>query len=296
MADTPRTPRLLGLLEEKFPPKLYGKKAWFRPQPPIPADVVKAAVVPRWSDWVYDGAALDDTVTVDVNAAWVAAASCVSWAFEALEHSGPLPVFPGWPGYYRVMVAGDEWQDRRIVHPLGRDDLHGAVWLAQPTAALLVELHRKWDLWPQLMIVDSWTCSRSVKPKEWVAHVKAERERLIDSRDHEQYARFKDSYRATITGLPGPKPGDDWNCLSRRPDWRDATMAMDAANTWRKAWKCVEAGFGPVRMGRTDELTFGHEDLLTLASLPSSPLRLDQTGKSLGTFKVKSRDTAGAGS
>lgn len=254
--------------------------------PELPPALLRGVRIPSWR-WVYPDADLSDLTQyaiLDANAAYVSAASTVNIALNALTRTGPLDRFAGAPGYYRVRVRPDTWADRRIVSPLGGGSQRwdGEVWLPMPTVDQLAELHRE-EVWPALEIVDSWTSPVHTRLTNWTNFVRDERIRMIESRDSVGLAAIKRSYVFALQMMQGHK-----KCKIRRPDWYHAIHAAHRANMWRKAWRAVEAGAGPVRMSSVDEMVFGRDDLMIACSVRGS-VRLDQMGRGLGTFKVSAK-------
>ena len=277
-------PRLLALLEGECLPTVHGRKAYRRP-PALPEHVLRGARTPAWN-WTYRGpdreSMGDDLVHLDVNAAYLAAASSVRVARDELRHTGPWIRYDRHPGFYQLMIDQDAWQDTRFVSPLGQGVHRDVVWLAEPTVTLLQELVRA-DMWPALTIIDSYTSSEKVPLTKWTDRLRAMRVELIEANDGAGYDAFKLAYSQAVQMLKGHK-----FCQIARPDWYHAIHAQHTANTWRKVWKCVDAGCGPVAAGATDRLTFTREAFMATQAASPTLIRLDQSKKTFGSFKVES--------
>ena len=75
-------------------------------------------------------------------------------------------------------------------------------------------------------------------------------------------------------------------CTIRRPDWYHAIHAQHRATMWRKLWRAVEAGVGPVRCAAIDAAEFTDAAYQFILTMDKPPLRIDNTGRSFGSFKV----------
>lgn len=289
MSETTENFRLLALLEKnpEYIPTLHRRPPFWRPKPPPAAE---RCHVPNWN-WEAPRAILAGTpmVDLDVNAGYLSAASSVAVGHGALDHTKTRPHrSPGgkpMPGYYLVDAAyWGRYAD--IVSPLGDVAEGEAVWITQPTLLLLEALEEEGH-WPGTTVLDSWTADKSVRLRTWTTYLAQWRNTLIDQGKGPVYEDFKTAYSSAVSMmLTGEK------CATRRPDWSHAIVAQHAANTWRKAWRAWQAGHGPVRMGDTDELTFTSADYVALAELAHdnpkrTTFRMDQSGKSLGSLKIK---------
>lgn len=226
-------------------------------------------------------------VELDVNAAWPAAASTVLLAHGSLTHTR-FQAFDGSPGYWLVDLRAIEWDDvkRDLASPLGTNRHRDQAWLASPTVALLTELAQE-GVWPELTILDSWTCEDRCRLNKWAERIKIERNALHDVGDRERLDALKISYAQAVEML---LKGDKFK--AHRPDWAHTIFAQHAASTWRKMWRATQAGHGPVAMGNVDAVTFMGDDLIALQGMNPPPVRLDQYGRTYGTFKVTTTDTA----
>lgn len=301
-AARPASPRLLALLEGECAPALRGRKAllrgWDKPAYQI---LGGAPVLPSWK-WTNPYTRPEATrITTDVNGAWLAAASCVNVAWGGLVHAGAQTEYRRRPGYYYTQIPEGSWADLRMPHPLGTSRYDaGMVWLPEPVMTLLQDLNRRGD-WPDIRIYDAWLPQDtadgqegpSVRLSTWVSEVQRQRLALIAGGDETraQLADFKVAYAQAVEMMHGPL--DDQGkpkCYLRRPDWQHAIKAMHAANTWRKAYACALAGHAPAAVGGVDALDFTAEDLIAIQQLTTGerrgPLRIDQSGRSLGALKI----------
>jgi hypothetical protein len=283
--EDPTSPtfRLLALLEGECLPMVRGRKAYKRPPQP-PEHTLRQVQTPAWN-WEYHGPGRAEffqqqLVHLDANAAYLTAASSVRVARDALHHSGPWLRYDRHPGFYQLMIDQDAWQDTRWLSPLGQAVHRDVVWLAEPTVTLLQELVRA-DLWPPLTIIDSYTSNEKVALTTWTNRLKGMRNELLRTEDEQGYESFKLAYSKAIQMLRGSE-----HCQIRRADWFHAIRAQHAANTWRKVWKTVDAGCGPIAAGSVDALTFTHGAYMATQAVQPPLLRLDQTGEQFGTFKV----------
>jgi hypothetical protein len=291
VSETTEKFRLLALLEknEAMMPKRHGREPFWRPKPPPAA---AECHVPRW-DWEAPILTPVGTpmVDLDVNAGYLSAASSVAVGHGALEHTKMRPHRSAGgkpnPGYY--LVDAYYWgMYSAIISPLGDIEEGAQVWVTQPTLLLLDQLHEEghWPT-PGVLVHDSWTAEHSVRLRTWTTHLQEWRSVLIDQGKGPVYEDFKTAYSSAIAMmLTGDK------CATRRPDWSHAIVAQHAANTWRKGWRSWQMGHGPIAMGDTDELTFTYDDYIALGAAAhdnpkTTPFRMDQSGKSLGSLKIK---------
>jgi hypothetical protein len=255
-----------------------------RPMPPM----IKEVHVPSW-DWkspAYDRNA--KTILVDRNAAYVSAASSVRVAHGALDNTGPIPFDNKRVGYWCVDFAGtdeegmrDRWAYRDdLMSPLGTGRNRLRCWLAHPTANLLDELAEDGKFAP-LRIVDSWTSTEGVALSKWSTGVQNHRLGLMDAGTEEELEQFKKDYSKVVQML---LTGEGF--AYRRGDWHHAIVAQFAATSWRTLWNCHKAGHGPVAAGSRDAAAFLPEDYDALTMCEPSPLKIDNTGRALGTWKI----------
>lgn len=301
--DTPTMHPALRLLEKSTPPLYRGRQPYWTPAIPAPAT---ECLIPSWN-WrsIHDVPEGQETVTLDVNGAYLAGAGGARIAHSQLEHTGrPRPgqsldprTLP--PGYYRIMVP--YWAfSGTIVSPLGDspalDDPFASIWIAAPTLELLLELEDEGSL-GGIEILDSYTATTCTDLRGWVERLKVVRNGHLDRIDgaqtdaaraayKAQYQAFKDGYSAALSMmLTGTK------CRTRRPDWTHTVHARFAAATWRKAWRYGYTGSVVVAMGSTDQITVLKDELPAAMSRTQPPFRIDPTGRTLGHLKPKSTPT-----
>lgn len=271
---------------------------------PLPPAVHREVHTPVWR-WERPGAtAGTELVDLDVNAAYLSAASSLTVAHGALEREH-VPAWAALPGYYLIdwhpwPAVGD------IMSPLGTNDPAdiGPVWVAHPTVGLLVDL-AKTGYWPNVVIHDAYTCSTPARLRKWAETIRDDRAAVIAQRDAaapgsaahasalQRYEDIKHGYAMAVQMLNTPydppgTPREQQRKRNRayRPDWYAAIHAQHAANTWRKAWRCLLAGHGPASAGSVDRLTFEVNAFHAIEATAPCPIRMDPSGSTLGSFKV----------
>lgn len=246
-------------------------------------------------------------VEVDANGAFVAAAASGTFAHCALEHTGPLDLTTGQiPGGY-MLVDAHQWQLGCPGSPLGRNkpkvDAHGRTWIPHTVYAVLRDLVHgaSWTPlgghWPDATVYDSWTAD-VVRFEKWSGVVRDTR--AAGKGDKAAEDRIKVAYSQAVqmwSTLPDPKgtPADKRkkNNKAYRPDWYAALRGQHFANMWRRAYQCSMLKHAPLRVWDTDRMLFEEHHLLALLGRETKPfpMRLDETGIALGTFKrVKQPD------
>lgn len=298
MTQTAPAYKAMAMLTTTHPPKVKGREPYWRPKAAPISDAVRLPV------WSWDRSELPgavhptDIITMDVNAAFLAACSSAPFAHGQLENTWPRDLSA--PGLY--LIDAHPWTNFEIVSPLGQQPLEDdRVWVAQPTVKLLDQLSRD-GWWPAVEVHDGWT-STSCRLRRWTDAVQADRAAAItaraavDPRDAEAYAAaqahydaIKDGYSIAVQLMRGPAEGAAVKSSVRRPDWYQTVHAQHAASTWRKAWGSVLAGHGPVSMGTVDEVTWTVEDLAELQMRAKPVFRVDDTGLTIGAFKVKPKE------
>lgn len=310
MEDTTTDPRMfpaLRLLERAAVPTLYGRPPFWRPALPAPA---REVLVPSWS-WRHVEAGTiptddDSPVTLDYNGAYLAAIGSVEVAHSALKHWGEQDAYTlsprkVLPGYYRVRVP--YWGlSGTLVSPLGdsaRLETETEWWIAHPTLVLLLELLAEGAI-GDLEITDSYCSDKPTNFRAWAAKLKEARTRLLDDRDaavsdderaatDARYKAFKEGYGAALSMMLTGQQS-----LTRRPDWAHAVYAQHAATSWRKAWRFTLTG--PVlALGAVDEITVLRRDLDAALVQPKPPVKLDESGRTLGHLKTKTTTPEPAG-
>lgn len=294
MTDT-ETPlpkyRALHMLTDEFPPTIKGRPPYWRPKAAPCSDDVR---LPRWG-WelptIGDTVRPDDTVTLDVNGAYLAACSSAPFAHGALARGFSMDL--SLPGLYLVDVH--VWQEQQLCSPLGEQPFTSdRVWVAQPTVKLLDQLSIG-GYWPEVVVHDAWTAD-ACRLRRWTDAVRADRTAALLARSDgvegaaEKYEAIKDGYSIAVQLMRGPAEGAKVKSPVRRPDWYQTVHAQHAASTWRKAWASVLAGHGPVAMGSVDEITWTVEDLAELQMRNTPVFRLDHTGVQIGALKVKPQE------
>jgi hypothetical protein len=289
------------MLENEHIPLRNRREPYWRPRP---ASCFRDVYTPDWG-WLHPAYTPDmpmDVSILDRNGAFISAASSASFAHGALDHTGALPSPCKRPGYYRI--DWHDWQDTRIVSPLGSAKLSGKIWVAHPTLELLQQLEDD-GKWPGIRIHDSWTSEEPVRFREWATACNVARagalRRVQDDEEHDPtlqpgseecgcpscpwYKAVKDGYSVAVQLMLGPGPDKEVKSGVKRPDWYHTIHAQHAATTWRYVWKALRAGYEPVMMGSTDEVAY---PTLALPELQEKELiKMDLSGVALGTFKVK---------
>lgn len=298
--------RALSMLENEYAPTLNRRSPFWRPKPATPWRDIHT---PLWN-WIhpaYVGQPLSLT-HLDVNGAYLAAASSGGFAHGALEHTGPLSLDGRiLPGYYLIEVHA--WQYPDIVSPLGSSELSGRIWVTAPTIELLAQLVRS-GFWPDLTILDSWTCPQVCRFRDWVTAINVDRARAISVREaakavgsaeeikaaEAHYEAIKTGYAMAVQLMLGPAEGGEIKSAVKRPDWYHTIHAQHAASTWRKVWRTLQAGYAPVMMGAVDEVTYLTCDAQAMADpgrFGGPLLKVDETGVQLGAFKIKATQEVG---
>lgn len=295
--------RALDLLLNEHEPTLRRRSPYWAPKPP---PIARECHVPAWS-WdhpLYDPSLNLPLTYIDANASFVSAASSAGYAHGALEHTGALRGEGMRPGYY--LVDAHPWQDDRIVSPLGQAETGPRVWIAYPTLEVIQRLART-GYWPEVAIHDSWTCPDSVRFRAWATAVNNVRCAALrdwhtamvsgsEADEAEAYDWYENGvklgYSQAFQMMLGPGQSGARSKV-RRPDWYHTTLAQAAANTWRKTWKCVLAGYVPVRMGSVDEVAWLAQDFASLITTTPPLLAMDNTGFQMGTWAVKPREHEG---
>lgn len=275
--------------------------------------VISVAHVPAMN-WGSKTAELDvpegtPLVELDANGAFVAAASSARFAHCALEPTGPLDLSSGGipPGY--MLVDAHPWQLAGVGSPLGnmrpRLDDRGRVWIPHTVYALLRDLVRgaSWTPgghWPDATVYNSWTAD-PVPFEKWAAVIRDTRAAAKLGGDVAMGERIKTAYSQAVqmwAAPPDPKgtPPEKRTKKNKayRPDWYAALRGQHFANMFRRTYTAaVVLNRPPLRVWETDRILFRDHDLLELLGTPKSPIRLDETGIQLGTFKRVKRWYAG---
>lgn len=306
-----RTLMVTDLLEKKGYARVIRRQLPFW-NPPVPAParrLMGEAHVPNVS-WVREGIRAGAPLTdVDANAAFLSAASSATFAHGALEHTGPWDdEAPIKPGYY--LVEPYAWQGETPGSPLGAQRLDGGrIWVTHKTYRLLRDLCHgsTWcepGLWPDATAYDSWTCESTMRLTMWTDVLRDMRSMFISEGDREAYEALKLGYSQTFQmwiTKPDPKgtprEKQQKHNAAYRPDWYHTLRSQWSANLWRAAYRSALAGHPPVQVGGrghvTDGMCYRTADLT--AVLAKGIIKLDATGRDLGTYKMTIRHTSGDG-
>lgn len=249
---------------------------------------------------VPEGTALCE---IDANGAYVSAATSTTFGHCALENTGPIDLTTGAipPGYY--LIDAHHWQAGAPGSPLGaarpRLTAEGRIWVSHPLYGTLRDLTHgaKWGAvpghWPGCTIYDSWTTD-PCKLGDWARAVRDIRTAAIVAGDTVRQGQIKVAYSQAVQmwATPPDKKGTPLAQRKKhnkayRPDWYHALLSQHAMNMWRRAYQAVILGHPPLRVWDTDRIAITEHDLLALLgrSEQPAPIRLDQTGAGLGTFK-----------
>lgn len=300
MTTTPRPLyRALDMLTDTYAPKVKGRPPFWRPRAAPCADQVR---VPAWSWTRPDLDPEAELVTLDVNAAYLAALSSATFAHGALVQDRAPDGRA--PGYYLVDVH--PWQDPRMPSPLGLQPADGTrVWIAHPTLEVLQALTESEEgYWPEVRIHDAWTSPTSCRLRNWTTVIRNDRAAAVRARtaaagrgDEAAYADADADYEAIKLGysqavqlMRGPQEGEKTKSSVHRPDWYATVHAQHAANMWRRAWNTVHIGHGPAWMGATDSIQWTADDLHAIRVRCAPMLKIDLTRESIGTLKIRDDD------
>lgn len=271
--------RALDMLIKQHPPKVAGRAPYWRPEAP---KVHREVRTPAWNWRVTVPDDVEALAVLDVNAAYLAAMSSVEVAHGKLTHTGAITFDRRRPGYWQITVP--TWNHPTIMSPVGsgQQDL---MWVTTPTLALLTTLEEH-----GLLVTDtphdSYTSDTRCRLRAWTDHVKTDRAAALAAGDTAQYEDIKQGYSSALTIL-----GNEIGSAAFRPDWSQHGRAQHAATMWRTGYRLTCAGI-PVYAARTvDELVIRYDDAVQIwrdqqAGL-TTPVKIDQEGRTLGTVKVK---------
>lgn len=282
---------LLGMYCPPDPLKRRKKPFWHPTHQPACVAEVRT---PTWH-WEHHEQPAPGTplVDLDINGAYLAAAGACEFAFDALEHGGPiyLPNGKYAPGYY--LITNNPWPiTSTFPSPMGSAELPPRVWVAEPTVTLLHELSEQ-GRWGGVEIHDQWTSPVAQRFRKWVEAIRDDRAMATrnaaawpeDGHAAAVLQGIKDGYVQAVQLLRGPQEGNEAKSRVKRPDWYHAVHAMHAANLWRKVWGAAAVVGPPVSMGSTDRVTYTPK-IMAITEMDKPPLRIDQSGVALGAFKV----------
>lgn len=301
MSTTPRPLyRALSMLTDHYHPTVKGRAPYWRPKAAPCAGDVR---LPAWN-WTRDDVDPDaELITLDINAAYLAACSSATFAHGALTKTEGYTSDFSDPGYYLVDVHPWQLADQ-MPSPLGDQPYDDdRVWVAQPTADLLYRLSEA-GYWPELRAHEAWTAQTSCRLRKWTDPIRNDRTAALRARaaarlagDADAYADADADYQAIKLGystavqmMKGPAEGAKTKSPVYRPDWYATVHAQHAASLWRKAWITVPTGHGPAGIGGVDTITWTDYDLRELQMRSAPLVKIDPTGESLGTLKIREDD------
>lgn len=229
----------------------------------------------------------------DQNRAYIAAAMLVEPAAHTLKHTGRIAFSRRLGGAWECELA--PWNDRRMPDPAGyregENRAGGRVrWLTTERVALLEQLTAE-GVYGGVRILDSYTAPA----KKGVLRPWAERMRdmYVYKDPHGRVLTLpvadqirvqimtKEVGRRTLSMLTSP---GNW-CT--RPDWWYSTVALQAANLWRKGWQIGKAENRWPFAIDVDNVYYASRDRDAEASIPVALVDLlDPTGEKLGGYKT----------
>lgn len=308
--------RALDLLMNEHKPTLGRRNPFWMPTPP---KIWREVHVPgyKWTEPNFDFDAGHDVTYLDAIASYVTAASSAKFAHGELKPTGRLgTVECKLPGYY--LVDAHPWNESRMASPLGSARTGPTVWITQPTLENLYMLarHPK-GYWPTVTVHDSYTCEKTVRLSSWATAVNtvraaawrdyqdAHENALVNGNEAEEADAWdyyenviKLGYAQAFQMMLGKEDPSKAKARIRRPDWNHTVVAQAAANTFRLAFKAMDAGYCPLFMGSRDEVAFLTQDVIDMTQSTDNKgkpfIKFDPTGTQLGHWKVKPRVTAGA--
>lgn len=300
--DDPGAPvRFLEDLERPYRPRRRVRGGFMEPatlRPDVNTMPGVTELVRKLSGWAWSRPYDGDTVVLDASGSFISSASTVIVAHGALTHTGVIE-WSGLPGYYQATRY--PWAETDIPDPLGGAD-GDTVWITNARMSLLAELVEE-GRWPDVAVLDSYTCQTSCRLDKWAQHVNKIRAKAIREygRDTEVSTRYDDvkvAFSQAVNLMHGEyQPGQPrrWpKCGVHRTDWSQGIKEHAAANLWRRADQCrkLAPGLGPVAVQNTDEIVIPAAalEVVTTRTLPGRdrpPILLDPDGIRLGTFKVK---------
>jgi hypothetical protein len=265
----------------------------------VPPCVELARVI---EGWAFERPGFSGPVTVfDRNGAWVAATATADVAHGPLERTGERDsASPLLPGYYQVAVY--PWTEEGMPAPLGNAEPGTSTWVPAPIAGLLRDLARE-GRWPDDSAADSWT-GQGRPLLAWGRLIRLETYGYGSG----SYQAAKESFSTALAMLNGAIGGDStrpvrtWDkCNAQRIDWRHQIQTHSAATMWRTMDRARQVAgddpaLAPVGMRDKDELIIPTAAAGIVVTRPWAAggkvpaVRVDNTGVTLGTFKVKTRE------
>lgn len=293
---------LLGLLRHQCAPQVNRRNPYWAPNMSRTFYELDT-LVPDWKHELPTDQG--PIVTLDKNAAWFSAAASSELAHGILENTGEIEFDKNRPGYW--LIDFHHWNHKAIVSPLGRTRLKTG-WVATPTVAVLERLTDE-GVWPGITIHGSWTTTtrmRLNRPADgggWSNVVRDMRSTILtelieegltpeEIQAHPRYKGFKDSYAVALEEIRKGFNSPDGMKEHRiyRPDWYHTIVAQHAASHWRKGWDLLNHNLGPVAIGTRDEISFRKRDFIKI--LDQGLIKIDQTGRTLGAYKIKKETEA----
>lgn len=273
----------------------------WRPVSPQVDDLVRFGPV-AWTR-PYDG----QTLRLDKSGAHLAAAGGATLAFGQLEATDGRVPFQGFPGFY--LVPWFPWNEDGLPHPLGpgadEGQLGGEVWVTNERVKLLQGLISQ-DRYPEIGDVRGFVSPHKTSLYQWQTYIneKLRKPAIDEGRESERYALVKNAFSSAITMMGGTRaPGQSrvFKTLQvQRPDWSYTIVDTHAVNMWRKldelrtvAMVADRPELAPVALQAEDEIVIpaaALELFTTKTGSKRAPILLDETGKQLGTFKVKASE------
>ncbi|MFE5809446.1 DUF927 domain-containing protein [Streptomyces sp. NPDC056491] len=304
IGKTPQRLRLLAAMEGgrdfdgPFVARRGGKAARWKPERPAIIDAARVMDGWSWELEDYDG----DVVVMDRNGSWPTAVSSVRVVWGQMENTGAIEEVTGVPrpGYYKVRVW--PWTEKDMPSPLGNETVGEERWITGTRMQLLVDLVSA-GRWPDASASDSWT-GDPVRLSAWAHFVGECRRYALEThgRESSAYDAVKEAFGQSMGLMYGSLSGAGaqttrvWNCKTRRTDWVHAIKDQASATIWRTADKVRRLGDGmaPVALRNVDELVLpaGALEAATAGERPA--LRLDESGTTFGTWKIKGTENWGA--
>lgn len=289
-----------------FLPKLRGANARLMPwkKSGLPVCAEMARVIEGYGiTRDYHG----PVVSCDRNGAWIGAIGTTLVALGGLDHTGECEPSASStaPGYYLVNVY--PWTETDTPSPLGNEKPGTQVWIPAPTMGLLAELAAA-GRWPEATALDSWT-GEPVRLAAWGRLIRETRRYALETYGYESgaYQAAKDSFSTAVSLMNGTiardsaQPVRQWGkCKTQRIDWRHQIITNSAVFMWRAYDRCRMMADGnpalmPVGLRAKDELLIPAAALNLFSTRPypggtRPPVRIDNSGVELGTFKDKTRE------
>jgi hypothetical protein len=242
----------LAALRQMVPGKApYWKPDWNHVAPVGPFDERT-----RWeSPYIWDSPSADAVELGhkwlhgwDIRGQFLAAASGVSLARDALRHTQYKDTFDGSAGYWKIAVPA--WALGHLLpHPAGQGYRGGEItWITSPRMELLCKLADDYGVLAMPEILDSWTAERPARLlRPWAECI---RDMVIDARKEPDpddafvlSRASKHCYTHAIAMLRNPES------TINRVDWNDGINGYAGSGFWLKLWLEYRAtGRTPVKI------------------------------------------------